>query len=72
MKIKITALIEKDLIEQTIYNTNGKNITEAITKALTLWNSQYRLMKLSEIIKSNPIKFKHSASKVRKLSRRRG
>ena len=67
--MKVTAMIDDDLIEDAIRYSNAKNITEAVKTALREYNAVNRLRELSKEIKKNPLQFTHSAEEIRELNR---
>ena len=69
--MKVTALIEDDLIKKIIELTGGKNITESIRIALNDYVSRKKLKFLSEKLHKNPLKFIEgfSAEEIRNLNR---
>lgn len=74
MKIKVTALISDDLIQDVIFFVGGGDtISECLISALEEWVSIKNLTMLSREIKKKPIEFKkgYTANKVRALSRRK-
>jgi len=54
--LKVTALIPADLISEVKELTNGKNITDALIKALNDWVAIQRIRKLNEEVDSKPAK----------------
>jgi hypothetical protein len=67
--MKVTAIIDDGLIKETIKYSNAKNITEAVKVALKEYIAIKKLKELSEQIKKNPLKFKHTAEEIRSLNR---
>jgi hypothetical protein len=72
-RMKVTALIPDELIEEVKTLSEGKNITDAVTIALREWVSSKKVRALSDRVKKSPLEFSKgfSASYVRKLNRRR-
>ena len=67
--MKVTAMIDDNLINDAIRYSNAKNITEAVKTALREYNAVNRLKELSEEIKKNPLQFSHTADEIRELNR---
>jgi hypothetical protein len=70
--MKITALIPDDIIADVQEYTEGKNITDSITKALSDWLYMKRIEKLNKEIKKEPLQFADgfNAETVRELNKR--
>jgi len=70
-RMKVTAILPDELIDEVRKFTEGKNITDSIQKALTEWVKIAKVKKLNEKLKNNPLEFKNdfSAEKVRKINR---
>lgn len=69
--MKVTAIIDDDLINEAIKYSKAKNITEAVKTALREYNAVNKLLELSKEIKKNPLKFSHTAEEIRELNRGR-
>ncbi len=71
--MKVTALIDNELIENIKEITKGQTITESLVIALKEWVSIKRLRELSADLKKRPIKFKGKdvTNQIRELSRRK-
>jgi hypothetical protein len=67
--MKVTAIIDDKLINEAIKYSNAKNITEAVKVALKEYIAVKKLSELSEEIKGNPLKFKHTAEELRSINR---
>jgi hypothetical protein len=67
--MKVTAMIDDDMINDAIRYSNAKNITEAVKTALKEYNAVNRLNELSYEIKKNPLQFSHTAEEIRELNR---
>ncbi len=67
--MKVTALIDDNLIHETMRYSQATTITEAVKIALKEYISQKKLKELSEEIKKKPLKFKHTAEEIRSLNR---
>ena len=68
--MKVTALIDDELIKKTIDFTNAKNTTEALRIVLTDYVYQKSIAKQIEMIKEDPFEFTEgfSAEKIRALN----
>lgn len=67
--MKVTAMIDDQLIHDAMKCSNAKTITEALKTALTEYVAIKNLKKLSAEIRNNPLAFKHSAKEIRSLNR---
>jgi len=67
--MKVTAMIDDDMINEAIKYSNAKNITEAVKTALREYNAVNRLNELSKQILKNPLQFTHTAEEIRDLNR---
>ena len=72
MKIKVTALIPDEIINDVQEYTNGKNITDSLIKALSDWLYIKRIQRLNSDVKKEPLQFADgfNAITVRNLSNR--
>ena len=70
-RMKITALIPDNLIEEVKEYTQGKNITESLIKALTEWIQMQKIKKLNATISKKPLKFRKDFSprQIRAINR---
>ena len=71
--MKVTALINDDLVNNVMRLSKGKNITESLVIALEDYVYRKKMEKLIEDIKSEPLKFRDgfNAESVRELNRRK-
>lgn len=71
--MKITAILPDDLISDIQKYTNGKNITDSLSIALSEYLKIIKLKKLNDKVSNSTLAFKDnfSASKVRDLNRKR-
>jgi Arc/MetJ family transcription regulator len=69
MSMKVTAMIDDSLINDTIKYSGAKSITEAVKVALREYIASKKLKELTAQIKNNPLQFKHSAEEIRSLNR---
>ncbi len=70
--MKVTALIQDDLIKDVRKLTDGKNLTESLTIALREWVAQQKIKRLNTKIAKTPLSFhsNFSAEKIRSINRR--
>lgn len=71
-RMKVTALIPDQLIEEVRRFSGGKNITESLVVALDEWLALMKLKKLNQKLKKTPLHFRKglSANKIRNINRR--
>ena len=71
--MKVTAILPDKLISDIQKYTNGKNITDSLSIALSEYLKIVRLKKLNDKVSNSPLTFKDnfSASNVRDLNRKR-
>jgi len=71
--MKVTAILPDKLISDIQKYTNGKNITDSLSIALSEYLKIIKLKKLIDKVSNSPLAFKDnfSASKVRDLNRKR-
>lgn len=62
--MRVTALIPDDLVADVQQLTQGKNITDALIKALSDWVALQRIKSLNEQISRNPLQFHDEFSAV--------
>lgn len=72
-RMKITALMDDELIRDVRTFSGGKNITESLVIALNDWLRIQKLRRLNAEIEKAPLHFadSFSASSVRRLNQRR-
>ncbi|WP_192348236.1 type II toxin-antitoxin system VapB family antitoxin [Algoriphagus sp. Y33] len=63
--MKVTALIEDELIQDVMEISGAKNITEALRIALRDYLSRKKLRELADQIVAEPIAFTYGADKLR-------
>lgn len=69
--MKVTALINDDLIKQVIEVSGGKNITESITIALNEYLKQKKVSYLMDDVEKEPFMFNEDAAPyIRSLNRK--
>lgn len=71
--MKVTALMDDQLVKEVRQFSGGKTITESLVTALTEWVKMQRLKKLLNEQEKKPFQFAegYTAEKIRKLNRRR-
>lgn len=71
--MKVTALMDDQLVTDVKKFSGKKTITDALTFALSEWLNLQKIKKLNAQIERNPIQFQpgFSAESVRALSRRK-
>ena len=67
--MKVTAIIDDNLISEAIKYSNAKSTTEAVKIALQEFIAIKKIKELSAELKINPLQFKHSADEIRLLNR---
>lgn len=67
--MKVTAIIDDKIIEDAIKYSHASTITEALKVALNEYVTIQKLKELNLNLKDNPLKFMHSADKVRNNNR---
>ena len=69
--MKVTAIIEDDLVNEVINLSHGKNITESLTIALKEWTDLQHISSLNKKVRLKPLQFQDgfTAEKIRKLNR---
>ena len=68
--MKITALIEDDLIQEVVSTSGAKNITEALKIALKDYLARRKLLDLAKDVAAEPIEFYYGADQLRDLNQR--
>ena len=70
--MKVTALMDDQLIDDVRVFSGGKNITESMVIALTEWLNIQKLKRLNHELESAPLRFADgfTAEKARELNRR--
>ena len=66
--MKVTAIIDDDLVNNVKIYTRSSTVTEAITIALKDWVDMYNIKKLNQSISESPI-FINNGNKIRKINR---
>jgi hypothetical protein len=72
MKIKVTALIDDDLVKNVIKLSKRKNITDSLHTALEYYVYRKKLEQLIEDVDNKPLEFQKgfTAEGIRELNRR--
>ncbi|HAQ62000.1 TPA: DUF2191 domain-containing protein [Candidatus Delongbacteria bacterium] len=68
--MKVTAIIQDDLIEEIMAKTKAKNITESLKTALTEWLRMQKLKELNRQVAEDSLEFKYSAEEIRETNRK--
>jgi len=68
--MKVTAIIQDELIEEVMAKTKAKNITESLKTALTEWLRMQKIKELNMQVAESPLDFKYSAEELRELNRK--
>ncbi|MBN3583292.1 type II toxin-antitoxin system VapB family antitoxin [Algoriphagus aestuarii] len=63
--MKITALIEDELIQEVINTSGAKNVTEALRIALKDYLARRKLLDLAKEVAAEPIEFYYGADQLR-------
>ena len=73
MKIKVTALIPDDLINNVVKLSKGKNITDSLSIALEYYVHRKKIEQLIEHVDGAPLQFQEgfTAEGIRELNRRK-
>jgi len=72
-RMKVTALIPDNIVQEVNRNASGKNLTESLVIALKEWLSLKKISRLNKKVARKPIEFRESfsASQVRSLNRKK-
>lgn len=68
--MKITALIEDELIQEVINTSGAKNVTEALRIALKDYLVRRKLLDLAKKVVAEPIEFYYGADQLRDQNQR--
>ncbi|MBN7817979.1 type II toxin-antitoxin system VapB family antitoxin [Algoriphagus pacificus] len=68
--MKITALIEDELIQEVINTSGAKNVTEALRIALKDYLARRKLLDLAKEVAAEPIEFYYGADQLRDQNQR--
>jgi hypothetical protein len=67
--MKVTALIEAELIEELVRESGAKNITEGLKIAIKDYLAKKKLIDYSSLIVAEPLEFKYGAEYLREQNR---
>ena len=67
--MKITAIIDDQLVREAVKYSEAKTITEAVKIALREYIDKKKLKALHKEIKNKPLRFAYSAQEIRNLNR---
>lgn len=70
-RMKVTALIPDDLVNEINAQARGKNLTECLIIALKEWLSLKKLSSLNRSVEERPLEFRVPAAKLRAVNRKR-
>jgi hypothetical protein len=68
--MKVTAIIQDELIEEIMAKTKAKNITESLKTALTEWLRMQKIKELNMQVAESPLDFKYGAEEIRDINRK--
>lgn len=68
--MKVTALIEDELIHEVMELSGAKNITEALKIALKDYRSRKMMRDYSNSIAAEPLEFTYGAEQIRDLNQK--
>lgn len=68
--MKITAIIEDELIEELVRESEAKNITEGLRIAIKEYLSKKKIRDFSEQLVSEPLEFEYGAAYLREQNRK--
>ncbi len=67
--MKVTAIIEDDIIKAAMRYSKSTTVTNALKVALKEYLRMQRLKELSEGVKKQPLNFNYSAEDIRNVNR---
>ena len=67
-RMKVTAIIADDLVNEVKAHTRSSTVTEAITIALKDWLDAYNIKELNKKISQNPI-YINTGQQIREINR---
>ncbi len=68
--MKVTAIINDDLVKTVMELSHSKNITEGLVIALKDYVYRKKIEELITDLDNNPLQLKHSAEEIRETNRR--
>jgi Txe/YoeB family toxin of Txe-Axe toxin-antitoxin module len=69
--MKVTAIINDDLVKTVMELSHSKNITEGLVIALKDYVYRKKIEELITDFDNDPLQFKHSPEEIRKTNRRK-
>ena len=69
--MKVTAIINDDLVKTVMNLSHSKNITEGLIIALEDYVYRKKIEELINNLENEPLQFGHSAEEIRELNRRK-
>jgi hypothetical protein len=69
--MKVTAIINDELVQTVIKLSHGKNITEGLVIALEDYVYRKKIEELINSIENEPLQFRYSAEEIREVNRRK-
>jgi len=67
--MKVTAIIDENVIKDAMKYSKASTITETLKVALNEYIRLQKLKDLNESVKKNPIRFEYTADEIRNLNR---
>lgn len=68
--MKVTAIINDELVQTVVKLSHGKNITDGLVIALEDYVYRKKIEGLINDIENEPLQFRHSAEEIREVNRR--
>jgi len=69
--MKVTAIINDDLVKTVMNISHSKNITEGLVIALEDYVYRKKIEELITEVENEPLQFEHSAEEIREINRRK-
>ena len=69
--MKVTAIINDELVQTVVRLSHGKNITEGLIIALEDYVYRKKIEELINDVDNKPLQFRHSAHEIREVNRRK-
>ena len=69
--MKVTAIINDELVQTVVKLSHGKNITEGLIIALEDYVYRKKIEELINDVENEPLQFRHSAEEIREVNRRK-
>ena len=71
-RMKVTAIISDDILNEVRKYTKGDNLTECIRMALEEWIAQKKIRELNDMVRKEPLEFADGGwEAIRELNRSR-